>query len=198
MCTTRRGNTLLQSALRLMLAVFWLAGTAQGQSQPPPQSPPPQKKESAADAARKVQAEKAKAKPKKVYTEDDLSGLQPGGVSVVGKETSAEEEKDTNAETEGGAAKPLKGEAYWRGRARRLHDQMAAVDKEIAKVKDEIAKTGGGGFDVSTGLKQNVIYIDDRNTRLQKLEKQKEKLEKDMDQLQEEGRRAGALPEWFR
>src|SRR5207247_11416419 len=43
------------------------------QSSSQTQSQPPQKEESAEDAVRK--AEKGKAKPKKVYTEEDLAGL---------------------------------------------------------------------------------------------------------------------------
>ena len=191
------GNQKALPAL-LALAVFLLAGAALGQSQsqaPPPPPPSPQKQESAADAARKAKAEKAKS-PRKVYTEEDLSGLKPGSVSVVGQETPAADSSPQDRDAD--ATKSGKTEEYWRGRARKLRDQMAATDQEIAKLKDEIKKTGGGGFDASTGLKQNVIYIHDSNARLQKLEQQKEKLEKQMDLLQEEGRRAGALPEWFR
>jgi chaperonin cofactor prefoldin len=75
---------------------------------------------------------------------------------------------------------------------------MAAVDREITKVKDDIKKYGNVGFDPSTGLGENVIYVEDRNSNLKDLQKKKEGLEKQMDALQEAGRKAGAPPSWFR
>jgi len=75
---------------------------------------------------------------------------------------------------------------------------MAATDQQIEKVKEEIKKYGNGGFDPQTGLGKNVIYVDDRQSQLTRLEKQRADLDKQMDQLQEEGRKAGAQPSWFR
>jgi hypothetical protein len=171
---------------------------ASQQSSSPVQAQPEQKKgDPVADAAKKP--EKEKPKPKKVYTEEDMSSLK-GGVSVVG---------DGNAGTNGtrqsaGSTKPgvvpMSGqdEDYWRGKARAILDAIAATDQEIAKTKDEIKKYGSDGFDAQSGLKDNVIYIDNRSSKLQQLEKRKADLEKKMDQLQEEGRKAGAESSWFR
>ena len=89
-------------------------------------------------------------------------------------------------------------EGYWRGKARGLLDQIAATDQQIGKTKEEIKKYGGDGFDATSGLKDNIIYIDNRNAKVQQLEKRKADLEKKLDQLQEEGRKAGAEPAWFR
>lgn len=189
-----------------VLVALCFATVALGQSQspapppPPSQSQPQQKPDSLAEAARKAKAEKGKAKTGKVYTDEDLSELKSGGVSVVGQEGASAEAKDPEAAPEANdpAASGKKGEEYWRGKARKLRDQMAAVDQEIVKTKDEIKKYGNVGFDVNTGLKQDIIYVADRNTRLQKLEKRKEELQKQMEALQEDGRRAGASPSWFR
>src|SRR5260370_1421277 len=63
------------------------ASQSSQQSPSQTQSQPPQKEESAADATKK--AEKEKAKPKKVYTEEDLAGLRGNGVSVVGEDKPA-------------------------------------------------------------------------------------------------------------
>src|SRR5260370_2499562 len=63
------------------------ASPSSQQSSSQTQSQPPQKEESAADAAKKT--EKEKAKPKKVYTEEDLAGLRGNGVSVVGNDKPA-------------------------------------------------------------------------------------------------------------
>jgi hypothetical protein len=196
----------------LLVAVLCLTTGALGQSQsqapPPPQSqpqsPPQKKEESLGDAARKARAQKGKSEPRKVYTDEDLSGPRSGTVSVVGQNSpapnSSPEAKNSRAQSESGdgSKSGKNSEEYWRGRARKLQDQMAAVDQEIARVKDDIKKYGNGGFDASSGLKQSVIYVEDRNAKLQQLEKKKADLQTQMDTLIEEGRKAGALPAWFR
>jgi hypothetical protein len=213
----RRPSRPCRSAFRqcffcLLLLVLCPVPAALGQSQsqappqPQPQSQPPsqpqQKEESLGDAARKARAKKGKPEPGKVYTDDDLSGLR-GSVSVVGQDAPAGAASPDAGNSDAGpgvsgAAKSGNDEKYWRGRARALLDRMAALDGQISKLKDEIKKYGNGGFDAATGLQQNVIYIQDRAGQVKNLEKQKEDLQKQMDTLQEEGRKAGASPAWFR
>ncbi|MFY9529409.1 MAG: hypothetical protein WBC04_00685 [Candidatus Acidiferrales bacterium] len=213
--------------LPLLLLVVWCATSALAQSQSQPAAQPPAesnpksqsqapaqsqsqssaqsqsqsdpKTDSLADAARKARVQKGKSATGKVFTEDDLSGLPGNTVSVVGQESSAgvASSKSSNLETNGGA-NSASDEAYWRGRARELQDQIAAVDRQIAQVQEEIKKYGNGGFDPSTGLNRNVIYVDDRATKLKRLEKRKEDQQKQMQALEEEGRKAGAPPGWFR
>jgi len=172
------------------------------QTKSPEQAQPEQKKtESAEEVVKK--SEKEKAKPKKVYTEEDLSGMRGNGVSVVGDEkpsgTGAAGAKKADGKTKTRVV-PMSGqdEGYWRGKARTLLDQIVATEQQIAKLKDEIKKYGAGGFDVTTGMKNNVAYIEDRNGQMNDLEKRKADLEKKLDQLQEVGRKAGAEPAWFR
>ena|SRR5690348_11066537 len=157
---------------------------------------------SVADAARGANADKAKPKPKHVFTNDDLAGLG-GGISVVGSESS-----DRGSATNGNSGAGLQGrnaapssdknQAYWRQRAQAIKDQIAGVDQQIDKVKEEIAKSGPASFDPTTGLTQNVIVLHDRNADLQRLQQHKQNLEKQLDDLTDEGRKAGADPGWFR
>jgi hypothetical protein len=172
---------------------------SQSQSSTQSQSQSDSKTDSLAGAARKAKVQKGKSATGKVFTEDDLSSLPGNTVSVVGQESSAgvASSKSSNLETNGGANSGS-DEAYWRGRARELQDQIAAVDQQIVQVQEEIKKYGNGGFDPSTGLSRNVIYVDDRATKLKKLEKRKEDLQKQMQALEEEGRKASAPPGWFR
>jgi hypothetical protein len=177
------------------------ASSSQAGSQAPSQaeSPTAAAPDSLAEAARKAREKKAKQDPPKVYTEEEMSKLSSHGVSVVGEgngrggsaagDRYVPDSRDQSRNRE---------EAYWRSRARGLLSQMAAVDQQIEKVKEEIKKYGNGGFDPSTGLGKNVIYVDDRQSQLTRLQKQRSDLDKQMDQLQEEGRKAGAQPAWFR
>ena len=170
-------------------------------SQPHPQQAPPQspqKDDATAAAAKKT--DKDKPKPKKVFTEEDLSSLH-GGVSVVGDSAGR-----SSAGSGSGAGKatnnvsPMSGrdEQYWRGQAKGILDEMAAIDQEIEKTKEDIKKYGADGFDANSGYKAGVVYIDNRASKVEQLEKRKADLEKKLDQLQEDGRKAGADPAWFR
>ena len=209
----KNGDRLCRKIFWTFLAVLWPAAVAFGHSQQDSsqssqqsssqtQAQPEQKKaEPVADAAKKPEKEKAKAK--KVYTEEDLSGMRGNGVSVVGDEASAGAgaagTKKVDGKTKAGVT-PMSGqdEEYWRGKARPILDEINAREQEIAKTKDEIKKYGADGFDATSGLKNNVIYIDNRSSKVQQLEKRIADLEKKLDQLQEEGRKAGAEPAWFR
>jgi hypothetical protein len=192
------------AALPTVFAVGQSPSQSSQSSQPsssPAEAQQQQKEQSVGDAAKKTQ--KDKPKPKKVYTEEDLSSIPGHGVSVVGDETppgagAAGTKKADGKPKSNVAAMSGQDEDYWRGKARVILDEIAATDQAIAKTKDEIKKYGSDGFDATSGLKNNVIYIDNRSSKLQQLEKRKADLEKRMDQLQEEGRKAGAEPSWFR
>jgi hypothetical protein len=184
---------------------------SQSQAQPKPQpeaQPTPQvsndaapKEESVVDASRKAKAKKEKPAHGKVLTDDDLSSLRGNGVSVVGDGSSglsASQDSMSPRGEAGAAASGSHDEQYWRAKARDLLDQIAATDQEIAKTQEEIRKYGNVGFDPSTGLKKNVIYVDDRPTKVKKLEQRKQDLQKQLEDLEDEGRKEGAPPAWFR
>lgn len=226
--TSCRRNVLAMSIVsskarfvRAVLLFIFLAASARwasaAQSQPQAQSqkaslpgsqsvtPAPKhsgdKQQSLPDTSSNTNAKKNKPKSKHVYTNDDLSDIG-GGISVVGS-GSSESDTAVNEHSSGHyenspASSSDKNEAYWRGKARAIRDQVAAVDQQIDKVKAEIAKSGPAAFDPTTGLTQNVIVVHDRNAELQQLQDRKQNLEKQMDELTDAGRKAGADPGWFR
>ncbi len=167
---------------------------SQAQSATPDQ--PPQKEDSLAEAARKAKVKKTPPAKGKVYTEDDLSGMKGPGVSVVGEAPKTGARRVRPMEPVGDRGE--NSEEYWRGRAQEILGKIAAADEAIAKTKDDIKKYGSGGFDVTTGMKDNIAYINDRNGQLKDLEKRKASLEKQLEELQDEGRKAGAPASWFR
>jgi chromosome segregation ATPase len=89
-------------------------------------------------------------------------------------------------------------EEYWRGKARVLLARIAATEQRIEQKKEEIKKLANGGVDITTGMKDRIAYINDRNGQLKELEKHKADLEKQLDELQDEGRKVGAPASWFR
>jgi chromosome segregation ATPase len=199
----RTSKTVLWVGLALLAPAAFALAQSQSQpaqssssSQSQPQSQPQRKDDSAADAAKKPQKDKPKLK--RVYTEEDLSGLRGNGVSVVGDANAPARSNAPASQPSGDATKSVRDEEYWRGRASQIKEQMAAADEAIKNLQAEIKKNGATGFDAQSGLKQNVIYVDDRNARLKQLEQRRQDLDKQMDLLQEEGRKAGADSAWFR
>jgi len=195
------------------VSLAWPAASLLAQSQsssqqsPPPQQPQPssqpqtqsqepqdQKPDSVAEAARKAKAKRAAAAQGKVLTEDDLAGKK-GGVSVVGT-GKTNSRRVRNADPDGDYGQ--NSEEYWRSRSQPILDAIADTDAQIEQLKEDIKKYGNGGFDVQTGMKDNIAYLHDRNGQIQLLEKHKADLKKQLEDLEEEGRKAGAQPAWFR
>jgi hypothetical protein len=168
-------------------------------SQPQMQSmTPPQ--ETLADAAKRAKAQKPKSESGKVFTEDEVSALPGHGVSVVGDGLAGGQSSPEagNSYAGGGSSSTANDEKYWRGRARQIHNQMDSIDQQIKQLQEDIKKNGAIGFDPSTGLRQNVIIIDDKNAQVKSLERQKQSLQNQLDSLADEGRKAGADSGWFR
>jgi hypothetical protein len=205
-------RALLVDALCLLLVLLGLAVAARGQSQEQnpnqnqqansqSQSQAPSKTSNPAQGTAPGEAQKnAPAKKKRVYTEEDLAGIK-GGVSVVGdpnpvpnqaKAAQASEEATTGADSS------KKDEKYWRDRAGQIHAEMDSLDQQMKDLQADIQKNGAAGFDAQKGLKDNVIYVDDKNARLQRMQKKRADLDQKLDELQEQGRKAGIPPSWVR
>jgi hypothetical protein len=52
--------------------------------------------------------------------------------------------------------------------------------------------------DPMSGAQAGVIFVEDRNAQIKQVEKQKEGFERQLEELAEEGRKAGADSGWFR
>jgi hypothetical protein len=173
---------------------------AQSEPQMQDQSAPPA--ESLGEAARRARAQKAKTATAKVYSDDSVSTLSGHGVSVVGdgKAGGGSSYSGNSYSGGGGAAQGSAGsqESYWRGRANAIRGQMAQCDQKISEIQDEIAKHGAVTVDPMSGAQAGVIFVEDRNAQIQQVQKQKEGFERQLDELAEEGRKAGADSGWFR
>lgn len=163
------------------------------------QSAPPA--DSLGEAARKAKAQKTKSAAK-VYTDDSIPTTPDHSISVVGQSgqnangNSGVPATNLSSGGAGSQSKTANEEAYWRGRAQAIRNQMAAVDQRIARVQDEIANKGAVTVDPSSA--QGVILVEDRTAQIKELEAQKASFQNDLDNLTEEGRKAGADSGWFR
>ena len=102
-----------------------------------------------------------------------------------------------NAKNSSMAAGPKKGEAYWRGRAKQIRDEIESVDKQIKALNEKTQSGKGDGIKIGFETYNSVIYAD-FESQVKELERHKEKLQKTMTALEEEARKGGALPGWLR
>jgi hypothetical protein len=170
------------------------AALAQSQSPPPPQQQPPAQPnpDAAKDAPDKSKDGKDNAAQHKVFTNEDLSSLEKDDISVVGGK------KSDGKPARGDTTKTGKqGEAYWHARAQKLRNQIADVDRQIAQLTGP-APTNGSGTSNSTAPPPQGGYMNARGARLQNLQNKKAGLQKQMDQLEEEARKAAVPPGWLR
>ena len=177
---------------------------AAAQNEPQMQDQSAPAAESLGEAARRARTQKAVAAKPKVYTDDSVTTLSGHGVSVVGDGSGggggASYSGNAGSDGSGGAAQGAAGsqESYWRGRANDIRKQMAACDQKISEIQDEIAKHGAVTVDPMSGAQAGVIFVEDRNAQIKQVEKQKEGFERQLEELAEEGRKAGADSGWFR
>jgi hypothetical protein len=101
--------------------------------------------------------EEPKSTPARVLTNEDL---------VIGKETAtrpvntvgpASKPDPKNSST---AAGSKKGEAYWRGRAKQIRDQIDSVDKQIKALNEKTQSGKGDGIKIGFEPTDSVIYAD--------------------------------------
>jgi len=152
-----------------------------------------------ADSAGKPQ-DTSNPPAKKVYTNDDLNGHGKGEISVVGSSKQAVRPGDT-------ATNGPKNEQYWRSRAQKLRNQMADVDRQIAQVeaanqKERAAATNPSGTSPQTapvgayygGSRASNQY----ENQMKRLKVRKAQIQEQIDQMEEEARRANVPPGWLR
>lgn len=134
-----------------------------------------------------------KSTPARVLTNDDLTTgkTDTRPVNTVGSPSKPDAKNSSTA------AGPKKGEAYWRGRAKQIRDEIESTDKQIKALNEKTQSGKGDGIKIGFETYNSVIYAD-FESQVKELERHKEKLQKMMTALEEEARKSGALPGWLR
>ena len=139
-----------------------------------------------------TQSVNAKTEPKpvptRVLTNEDIK-KQTRPVNTVGTGSKPETKNPSSADK--------KSEAYWRGRAKQIRDEIESVDKKIKALNEKTQTGKSDGIKIGFETYNSVIYAD-LESQVKELERQKEKLQKMMTTLEEEARKSGALPGWLR
>ncbi len=144
------------------------------------------------------------AHPSKHYSNEDIVSIgsplssEDRSVSTAAQDKPAKGETGANPKAVG--SEKGQDEAYWRKRAKALRDQMAAVDKEISDLDEKVRQKKGEGIMVGMGTYTPYIVVGINNLESQRsaLQKEKERLQKEYSDLEEDARKAGAMPGWLR
>jgi len=150
------------------------SGSDSGSAKPTPQSQPsapaaPQAKD---QSSGKDQA-KEKKKPKKVWTEEEISAVG-GSISVVGDQHPSNNSSRTPTSP---SASDGRDAAYYRGRLAPLRQQIDDVDREIQEMKS-----------VKGTVRENI------EAQVQIREARREKIQKQINEIEEDARRHGIAP----
>ena len=148
------------------------------QSQPPAPSAPQPPPTAAATTAAKDQSAgkdqaKEKKKPKKVWTEEEISAVG-GSISVVGDPHPTNNSSRTPAPP---SASDGRDAVYYRGRLAPLRRQIEDLDREIQEMKSVLGT-----------VRENV------EAQVQIREARREKIQKQINEIEEDARRHGIEP----
>ena len=178
----------------LMVPALCMAGLpamAQQQSSSQQQSGDP-----VADAARKAREDKKNAaKPKKVFTDDDVKSAAPE-TPASGTATAGEQKPN-----ETGTKQDPNGEAAWRKRFKEQRDRIAKAELELDVLQRESDKAQTQYYsDPQKALEEqnNRKEINDKKAKIDAKKAELDALKQGLDDLETELRKAGGDPGWAR
>jgi hypothetical protein len=192
---------LLTAGFAFVSAAFVCAAqSSSGSSQQSPPAPAPSSTTPAAgktadgkDQAADKDTSKNKKKPKKVWTEDDISKV--GGISVVGDSSaSAPVPGRSSSQANGGASDDSaqgKQLDYYRDQLRQLQAQLDVTDKKISDLRNFKADntSASGGINPNHGYSMTPIP-----DQIKQLEDKKKEIQDKIDAVTDEARKKGIEP----
>jgi uncharacterized protein YlxW (UPF0749 family) len=167
------------------------------------QSPDPAS-QAGADTAKSTQqpagtapdnVEKPKKKPKKVWTNDEISSAGgPGSISVVGNPSDADttsSSKDASAKTTSASSLREKRVGAYRDRLHQLHNEMEATDKKISELRNFKADNTSSSGGINMNHRYSMTPLEDQ---VKSLEEKKKQLQAQIDAVEDEARKNGVEP----
>jgi predicted RNase H-like nuclease (RuvC/YqgF family) len=185
----------------LCLTALPMFAQQQGSQQQPSGDP-------VADAARKArEQQKKEAKPKKVYTEDDLSHGkssawdQSQSAGSTGQQSAGGAADNTQAAATGDENAERNDEKKWRKRFQDLRDKITQSEKELDVLQRELNKSQVQYYpDPQKALmEQNQRKeINDKTSKIDAKKKEIEQLKQNFSDLEDDLRKSGGDPGWSR
>jgi hypothetical protein len=162
-----------------------------------------------ADAARKArEQQKKEVKPKKVYTEDDLSRGRGSASDQSATSTGQQAGQGTPENAQAGAAgeanttaEDKNDEKKWRKRFQALRDRIAQSEKELDLLQRELNKAQVQYYpDPQKALMEqnDRKEINQKTAKIEAKQKEIEQLKQSFSDLEDDLRKAGGDPGWSR
>jgi hypothetical protein len=145
-------------------------------------------------SAAETTTDKAKTRPKKVWTNDEVSNVGgDGAISVVGKAGGGDANSSSSSDQKsaaGSSAREKQAAAY-RDRIHQLNNQLETIDKKIAELRNFKADNSSpsGGIDMHHGY-----YMTPMEDQVKQLEEKKKQIQAQIDAVQDQARKNGFEP----
>lgn len=195
-------RSLILTSVLVLFSAFTCPAQSTGSGAPPssdPAKPPAQAQTSPPDAnaaAPKDQAgdkDPAKKKPKKIWTNEEMSTMR-GTISIVGDPAKADASSDSrkqNNASDSGGSNDLEREkvvANYREQLRQLREQQDDIDKKITDFRNFKADNASpsGGINV-----RNRYSMTPAEDQIRQLEEKKKQIQAKIDAIEEEARKNG-------
>lgn len=165
-----------------------------------------QQKVNLVELAKKEKERRAKTKTVKVFTNQDIAEFkaknpQPEGEAQPTQtaETTSQPEATQTPET----AQPDRAtdEQYWRNRYKEAVERVEQAEKKLNDLQSDVNALTRAFYAEGDGVAQRGVIERERNQRLADIEKGKQELaeaKQALTDLEDEARRAGAMPGWVR
>lgn len=171
------------------------SGTSEQSQSPAPAATPPTAAKTADAKDRPADADKDatkdKKKPKKVWTEDDISKV--GGISVVGDSSASTSGKSSSQPAGAKSDDSAQGKQidYYRDQLRQLQVQLDVTDKKINDLRNFKAdnSSASGGINPNHGYSMTPIP-----DQIKQLEDKKKQIQDKIDAVTDEARKKGLEP----
>ena len=158
-------------------------------------------------AAKAEKERRAKTEAKKTLTNQDVDEIRKKQPTTgIESAAPADETKTTEGETKDAGKDKKKeesdnGEAYWHQRKQDVDQKLETAKSRVEQIQSEINTLTAAFYAESDGVGQRPVIEQERNERLKALDDAKTDLanaQAESDGLEDEARKAGALPGWVR
>jgi hypothetical protein len=178
----------------LLISVAGVAFASQSSNPAGQSTSEPAKPAQSPTASDPGSAESGKKKPKKVWTNDEISNVGgAGSISVVGN-------ADANAKgsSKGNSSKSTRTSSTkenqpgsYRSRLRQLHNQLETTEKQISDLRNFNGESTGtsGGVDMNRGYSRTSV-----EDQIKILEEKKKQIQAQIGDIEDEARKDGIEP----
>ena len=178
----------------LLISVAGVALSSQSSNPAGQSTSEPAKPAQSPTASDPGSAESGKKKPKKVWTNDEISNVGgAGSISVVGNadaNAKGSSKGNSSKSTRTSSAKENQPGSY-RSRLRQLHNQLETTEKQISDLRNFNGESTGtsGGVDMNRGYSRTSV-----EDQIKILEEKKKQIQAQIGDIEDEARKDGIEP----